>query len=408
MIGTPIKIDVHTGNTSRGRYARICLEVNCKNPLPSTIKIGYFLQDVHYEVSVPLCSKCGGYNHLDCSSRGYKDDVKNPGQENETEQRHQKTQSPIQQNTGDGSSNKEASTSIPNHTDDESWQVVSRKGNRKKKDNNSGNSSSSAGKIPPSPPLNFHTHNKTKIAAFKGMITQPVLPTKKHVFWKKKNLLKVSHLDLKKEIAHDKSLGSDNKPNSTAQIPAQSNENISSAQLAQNLAHDPSTTPPQDNNLTESKNFQPKDMIEGKNPPFVPQTSLNLPSSTLEIPNSAGTSTELQAIITTPPTSGLENPTDLPSTNPSSHLEAKLSMQSTRSNDPSATLTLNLPLDHHLDDDDRHAKAHNPTSPINSVNISSSTSTPIHPCSESLPLFSTAQDVISPKHPPQKQFCPST
>ncbi|OMO98968.1 Endonuclease/exonuclease/phosphatase [Corchorus capsularis] len=68
LIGKPIKIDVHTGNLNRGRYARICLEIGCKKSLPKSIKIGKFEQKIYYKISTRFCSTCGTFDHENCLS----------------------------------------------------------------------------------------------------------------------------------------------------------------------------------------------------------------------------------------------------------------------------------------------------------------------------------------------------
>ncbi|OMP01247.1 zinc ion binding / nucleic acid binding protein [Corchorus olitorius] len=75
LIGTPIKLDVHTGTVDRGRYARLCVEISCSHPLPKSVRIGNFLQDVHYVMHVPFCSSCGILGHAKESCELFKTQV---------------------------------------------------------------------------------------------------------------------------------------------------------------------------------------------------------------------------------------------------------------------------------------------------------------------------------------------
>ena len=58
-----LRIDTHTASESRGRFARICIQVNLENPLIRTIMIGKFAQPVIYEGLNTLCFSCGRVGH---------------------------------------------------------------------------------------------------------------------------------------------------------------------------------------------------------------------------------------------------------------------------------------------------------------------------------------------------------
>lgn len=64
QIGTIVKIDSVTMNTTRGRYARLCILAPLSKTLPRDILIGIHLQKVQYEPSTPLCTVCGRLGHL--------------------------------------------------------------------------------------------------------------------------------------------------------------------------------------------------------------------------------------------------------------------------------------------------------------------------------------------------------
>ena len=48
-IGKVLRIDAHTAMEARGRYARICIQIDINQPLVNTILIGRFEQPVSYE-----------------------------------------------------------------------------------------------------------------------------------------------------------------------------------------------------------------------------------------------------------------------------------------------------------------------------------------------------------------------
>ena len=64
-LGKLLKIDAITSAAIRGRYARICVQLDMTNPLP---KIGSFWQDIVYDNLPMMCYKCGriGHRELQC------------------------------------------------------------------------------------------------------------------------------------------------------------------------------------------------------------------------------------------------------------------------------------------------------------------------------------------------------
>lgn len=67
QIGSILKIDSCTRNTSRGKYAVLCILVQLKKPVPKDILIGKHLQKKqHYESTTPLCQSCGCLRHTLC------------------------------------------------------------------------------------------------------------------------------------------------------------------------------------------------------------------------------------------------------------------------------------------------------------------------------------------------------
>ena len=62
-IGNVLRVDTHTASESRGRFARLCLQVDVDEPLIDTVLIGRFEQAVTYEGIQRMCFSCGRLGH---------------------------------------------------------------------------------------------------------------------------------------------------------------------------------------------------------------------------------------------------------------------------------------------------------------------------------------------------------
>ena len=58
-----LRIDTHTALETRGRYARLCIQIDVNKPPIDTILIGRFEQPVIYEGIQKLCFSCGRIGH---------------------------------------------------------------------------------------------------------------------------------------------------------------------------------------------------------------------------------------------------------------------------------------------------------------------------------------------------------
>ena len=67
-IGKVLRIDTHTALEARGRYARICVQIDVEKPLITVLLIGNFEQPVNYKGIHKLCFSCGriGHRKEDC------------------------------------------------------------------------------------------------------------------------------------------------------------------------------------------------------------------------------------------------------------------------------------------------------------------------------------------------------
>nr|POF05802.1 uncharacterized protein CFP56_44105 [Quercus suber] len=63
-IGKVLRVDTHTATEARGKYARLCIQIDTNKPLINTILIGRFEQPVLYEGIQRLCFSCGRVGHL--------------------------------------------------------------------------------------------------------------------------------------------------------------------------------------------------------------------------------------------------------------------------------------------------------------------------------------------------------
>ena len=62
-LGKLLKIDTVTSAAMRGRFAKLCVQVNTAYLLPKHVKIRAFWQDIVYENLPMLCYRCGRLGH---------------------------------------------------------------------------------------------------------------------------------------------------------------------------------------------------------------------------------------------------------------------------------------------------------------------------------------------------------
>jgi hypothetical protein len=68
MIGTPVKVDLHTLKVARGKFARMCVEIDLTKPVVGRVGINGDWYHVQYEGLHIICTQCGCYGHVlkDC------------------------------------------------------------------------------------------------------------------------------------------------------------------------------------------------------------------------------------------------------------------------------------------------------------------------------------------------------
>jgi hypothetical protein len=62
-IGPVLRVDTQTASEARGRYARVCVQVDLDAPLTRAVRLGNLLQPVIYEGINTLCFSCGRLGH---------------------------------------------------------------------------------------------------------------------------------------------------------------------------------------------------------------------------------------------------------------------------------------------------------------------------------------------------------
>jgi hypothetical protein len=63
-IGRPIRVDMNTVDMYRGRFARVCVEIDLDKPVVGKLCLRDAWYNVEYEGLHLLCSSCGCYGHI--------------------------------------------------------------------------------------------------------------------------------------------------------------------------------------------------------------------------------------------------------------------------------------------------------------------------------------------------------
>ena len=63
LIGNVLRVDTHTATKTKGKFAKLCVQIDVNKPLTTVILIGKFEQPVCYEGIQKLCFGCGRMGH---------------------------------------------------------------------------------------------------------------------------------------------------------------------------------------------------------------------------------------------------------------------------------------------------------------------------------------------------------
>lgn len=87
-IGRPIRAYHNTGTAARGRFARICVEVDITKPLLTMFKLRKIIRHIEYEGLHLVCFECGivGHRKEDCVKSRSENDQEEPPAAGETEE----------------------------------------------------------------------------------------------------------------------------------------------------------------------------------------------------------------------------------------------------------------------------------------------------------------------------------
>lgn len=68
-IGTPVRVDLTTQTLERGRYARVCVEIDLSRPVARQMWINDHWHEIEYENLHLICSLCKRFGHVtrDCA-----------------------------------------------------------------------------------------------------------------------------------------------------------------------------------------------------------------------------------------------------------------------------------------------------------------------------------------------------
>jgi hypothetical protein len=79
-VGTPVKVDSNTLNVRRGRFARVCVQIDLNKPVVGKVWMRNFWYQVEYEGLHRICSTCGCYGHLtrQCTVKATPENYKTP------------------------------------------------------------------------------------------------------------------------------------------------------------------------------------------------------------------------------------------------------------------------------------------------------------------------------------------
>ncbi|XP_020235439.2 uncharacterized protein LOC109815203 [Cajanus cajan] len=130
-IGKPVKVDRNTLNMNRGRFARVCVEIDLDIPVVGKFNLNDHWYKVEYEGLHIICTHCGCYGHYarDCTTKTKDLNEKPEAKEYENIATHKNTSEENDRNKGEGEHMMDdTSTEIPPVEEAHGeWLIVTRK-----------------------------------------------------------------------------------------------------------------------------------------------------------------------------------------------------------------------------------------------------------------------------------------
>ncbi|PNX92853.1 hypothetical protein L195_g015996 [Trifolium pratense] len=150
VVGTPIKVDTNTLKVERGRFARICVEIDLTLPVVGKVNVNGHWYKVQYEGLHIICGACGCYGHhtRDCKITPVQQPPMGQTQEHHGGQKagnHERKATVVEQNENRNPASLAAESAKVNETHGE-WLVVQRK--KKNNKGKTGQTSSLATNLP--------------------------------------------------------------------------------------------------------------------------------------------------------------------------------------------------------------------------------------------------------------------
>ena len=99
-IGRPIKVDTNTLKVERGKFAKVCVEIDLTVPIVGKIWVNGHWYKVHYKSLHLICTNCGCYGHLrrNCTTTTITPDQTKPPHQQTAAANHEGNQKSDQHN----------------------------------------------------------------------------------------------------------------------------------------------------------------------------------------------------------------------------------------------------------------------------------------------------------------------
>nr|XP_025632945.1 uncharacterized protein LOC112727420 [Arachis hypogaea] len=173
IIGRTIKVDTNTADVSRGKIARICVEVDLEKPLVSQYQINGKTHLVEYEGIHLVCFHCGMVGHEKQNYPGRQKQNQSCIHQGSEAEEVQRSGSEVEDRGKDGKKEKEKGKSVITEEAEAfgPWMIVQRP-TRGKKPNKSGEDTSSGGSAKEKEKENTVRENQSRFATLENVVPE--------------------------------------------------------------------------------------------------------------------------------------------------------------------------------------------------------------------------------------------